>query len=56
MESVESSSNLLVEKSNNRYSYFISYAQRDHHLAEKIYNDLVQHDVKCWFAPADVHG
>jgi uncharacterized protein YjbI with pentapeptide repeats len=33
------------------YSCFISYSSKDHDLAERLYSDLQQAGVRCWFAP-----
>ena len=36
------------------YSCFISYASRDHAFAERLYADLQNKGVRCWFAPEDM--
>jgi TIR domain len=36
------------------YSCFISYASKDHAFAERLYADLQNHGVRCWFAPEDM--
>ena len=36
------------------YSCFISYASRDHAFAERLYSDLQNKGVRCWFAPDDM--
>ena len=36
------------------YSCFISYSQKDYDFARKIYSDLVQEGVRCWFAPENM--
>jgi hypothetical protein len=36
------------------YSCFISYASEDHVFAERLYADLQNHGVRCWFAPEDM--
>ena len=36
------------------YSCFISYASRDQAFAERLYADLQNKDVRCWFAPEDM--
>jgi len=36
------------------YSCFISYSSKDHEFAERLYADLQQKNVRCWFAPEDV--
>jgi len=33
------------------YSCFISYASKDHTFAERLYGDLQNNGVRCWFAP-----
>jgi uncharacterized protein YjbI with pentapeptide repeats len=36
------------------YSCFISYASRDQVFAERLYADLQNQGVRCWFAPEDM--
>jgi hypothetical protein len=36
------------------YSCFISYASKDHTFAERLYADLQNRGVRCWFAPEDM--
>jgi hypothetical protein len=36
------------------YSCFISYASKDHAFAERLYADLQNNGVRCWFAPEDL--
>jgi uncharacterized protein YjbI with pentapeptide repeats len=36
------------------YSCFISYASRDQGFAERLYADLQNKGVRCWFAPEDM--
>jgi hypothetical protein len=36
------------------YSCFISYASRDQAFAERLYADLQNKGVRCWFAPEDM--
>ena len=36
------------------YSCFISYASKDHAFAERLYADLQNKGVRCWFAPEDI--
>jgi hypothetical protein len=36
------------------YSCFISYASKDHAFAERLYSDLQNKGVRCWFAPEDM--
>ena len=36
------------------YSCFISYASEDHAFAERLYDDLQNKGVRCWFAPEDM--
>src|SRR5215470_8055485 len=35
-------------------SLFISYASRDHAFAERLYADLQNNGVRCWYAPEDM--
>jgi len=36
------------------YSCFISYASRDHAFVERLYEDLQNNGVRCWFAQEDM--
>jgi len=36
------------------YSCFISYSSKDQGFAERLYADLQNKDVRCWFAPEDM--
>ena len=36
------------------YSCFISYASKEHEFAERLYADLQNKGVRCWFAPEDL--
>jgi len=36
------------------YSCFICYASKDHTFAERLYADLQNNGVRCWFAPEDL--
>ena len=36
------------------YSCFISYASKDHTFAQRLYADLQDSGVRCWFAPEDM--
>ena len=36
------------------HSCFISYASKDHAFAERLYADLQNKGVRCWFAPEDL--
>jgi len=36
------------------YSCFISYASKDHAFAERLYADLQNKGVRCWFVPEDM--
>jgi CheY-like chemotaxis protein len=36
------------------YSCFISYSSKDHEIAERLYLDLLNKGIKCWFAPEDL--
>jgi len=38
------------------YSCFISYSTRDQEFAERLYADLQNKGVRCWFAPHDIKG
>ena len=36
------------------YSCFISYSSKDYEIAERLYLDLLNKGIKCWFAPEDL--
>lgn len=36
------------------YSCFISYSSKDHDFADRLYSDLQNRGVRCWFAPEDL--
>jgi hypothetical protein len=36
------------------YSAFISYSSKDKDFAQKLYNELQNKGVRCWFAPEDI--
>jgi uncharacterized protein YjbI with pentapeptide repeats len=38
------------------YSCFISYSTKDQTFADRLYADLQNRGVRCWFAPHDVQG
>jgi hypothetical protein len=38
------------------YSCFISYSSKDEEFAKRLYADLDNRGVSCWFAPEDVQG
>ena len=38
------------------YSCFISYSTKDHDFADRLYSDLQNKGVRCWFASHDVQG
>jgi hypothetical protein len=38
------------------YSCFISYSTKDQEFAERLYADLQNKNVRCWFAPHNVRG
>src|SRR5262245_50560664 len=44
----------LLHPSPQFYSCFISYASRDQVFAERLYADLQNQGVRCWFAPEDM--
>lgn len=39
---------------NNYHSCFISYSSKDEKFVNKLYNDLQENGVRCWFAPEDM--
>jgi hypothetical protein len=44
----------LTGKAFEYYSCFISYSSKDQGFAERLYADLQNKDVRCWFAPEDM--
>jgi TIR domain/Pentapeptide repeats (8 copies) len=44
----------LVGRPFEYYSCFISYSSRDNALAQRLYADLQNKGVRCWFAPEDL--
>jgi hypothetical protein len=44
----------LVGKPIEYYSCFISYSSKDDAFAKRLYTDLQQEGVRCWFAPEDM--
>ncbi len=45
---------LLIPRSIQYCSLFISYAHQDETVAKRLYTDLHKKDVPCWFAPHDL--
>lgn len=45
---------LLLNSPTQFYSCFISYSSRDKDFAERLYTDLQNQGVRCWFAPEDL--
>jgi hypothetical protein len=46
----------LVTSAIEFYSCFISYSTKDQAFADRLYADLQNKGVRCWFAPHDVQG
>lgn len=44
----------LIGASIQFYSCFISYSSKDQSFAERLYSDLQELGIRCWFAPADL--
>jgi uncharacterized protein YjbI with pentapeptide repeats len=44
----------LVQNPVDYYTCFISYSSRDQDFAERLYADLQDKGVRCWFAPEDM--
>ena len=45
-----------VKKHSRYYNCFISYSSKDQGFVERLYEDLQNHGVRCWFAPQDIQG
>ena len=46
----------LTGKALEFYSCFISYSTKDHEFANRLYADLQNEGVRCWFAPHDIRA
>ena len=46
----------LTGKALEFYSCFISYSTKDQEFADRLYADLQNKGVRCWFAPPDIRG
>jgi uncharacterized protein YjbI with pentapeptide repeats len=44
----------LLDQAVQHYSCFISYSAKDQEFAERLYADLQNKGVRCWFAPHDL--
>ena len=44
----------LVSHPIKYYTCFISYSSQDNTFSHRLYADLQQHNVRCWFAPEDM--
>jgi len=44
----------LLNQANQHYSCFISYSTKDQEFADRLYADLQNEGVRCWFAPHDL--
>jgi len=47
---------LLAPSATQFYSCFISYSTKDGNFANRLYADLQNNGVRCWFAPEDIQG
>jgi hypothetical protein len=46
----------LINEAIEFYSCFISYSTKDQDFADRLYADLQNRGVRCWFAPHDIQG
>ncbi len=46
----------LTTTSIQHYSCFISYSHKDEEFAQKLYDDLQNAGIRCWFAPEEMKG
>jgi TIR domain/Pentapeptide repeats (8 copies) len=46
----------LIRRPFEFYSCFISYSSKDQEFVERLYTDLRNNGVRCWFAPHDVQA
>ncbi len=46
----------LLNEAVKFYSCFISYSTKDQEFADRLYTDLQNKGVRCWYAPRDVKG
>jgi len=46
----------LVARPIEFYSCFVSYSAKDQDFADRLYDDLQNKGVRCWFAPHDIKG
>jgi hypothetical protein len=46
----------LLDQAIQHYSCFISYSTQDQEFADRLYADLQNKGVRCWFAPHDIRG
>lgn len=44
----------LTQRPIEYYTCFISYSSKDQDFAERLYADLQNHNVRCWYAPEDL--
>ena len=44
----------IVNRAIEYYSCFISYSSQDQAFAQRLYTDLQNNGVRCWFAPEDM--
>jgi hypothetical protein len=46
----------LLNQATQHYSCFISYSTKDQEFANRLYDDLQDKGVRCWFSPHDIRG
>jgi len=54
VQSIQSIQPIKASKTQKYYSCFISYSAKDEEFVQKLYSELRNKQIQCWFAPADM--